>query len=262
MKILFTLIFLAPFILFPQKNQLSFTNGIYLPTFQRTPFLTSIFEPVDNQFKSGKIRFIPSSYFGGITYKREIIDSNWSLKFSAVMGMEKYNVSTYNDFIDFNQYPEYAYFFEGIKGWTQRTIFSIGIEKNFQVKRIIDEFSLNAGVCFNINQDLRISKSFQINPPMLNVNGESTLYFSSVTIPRIEKALVGLDFGVSLRKNILRHLYVELNGGILPFNTCKYSYYTYFSEGSSGGFKELENSGDTKIKYSLFSFQFNLGVKF
>lgn len=261
MRILFTSIFLFPVSLFAQNNKLSYNNAVYIPYNQKSQIVN--FVKLPSQYANSDIVILPSSYYGGFTYKRTIFKSNWSLNFGAMIGQESYNLSTYNDFIDFYQYPEFAVNYEDIHFKSNRTILNFGIEKNFKLTDLFDECSLLIAYSLSLNEDPKgiLKRSTTINTFPIITETETTYYPVEVILSDMTKTKSNLNLGISFRKYFAQLFYVELNGNLLPFNTINYSYNTTSTKTNTTGTYEIFNWGSNQVKYNLVSFQLNLGLK-
>lgn len=262
MKMRFLITLLLPISLFAQKNKLSYTSAVYVPYDQQSQIVN--FLKLPSQFANSDIQLLPSTYYGGFTYKRALFESNWSLNFSAMIGQERYNLTTYNDFVDFYQYPEYAAQYEDIHFEANRTILNFGIEKKFKLDDLFDECSLMMGYGLSLNQDPKGNaiRSTTINAFPLTTGAESTSYPVEVILSEMTKTKSNLNLGISFRKYIAQNFYVELNGNLLPFNSIQYAYSTTSTKTNTSGTYEIYNLGTNRVKYNLASFQFNFGIAF
>jgi hypothetical protein len=66
---------LSPIIIVAQRSHLSYSNSYLIPVSQT---------PLSDFPQSGEIQIAPSSYFKGLNYEFDLIDSTWSLKAGVV----------------------------------------------------------------------------------------------------------------------------------------------------------------------------------
>lgn len=262
MKTHFIFTLLLPISLFAQKNKISYNSAVYVPYNQQSQIVNYLKLP--GQFANSDIQLLPSTYYGGFTYKRELFNSNWSLNFGVMVGQERYNLTAYNDFVDFYQYPEYAAQYEDIHFESNRAILNFGIEKKYKLTDLFDECSLMIGYGLSLNEDPKGDSkiSTTINPWPLTTGTELTYYPIEVILSEMVKTNSNLNLGISFRKNIAQKFYLELNGNLLPFNKIKYSYNATSKIINTNGSGEIYNSGKNQVKYNLVSFQFNFGISF
>ena len=262
MKTLLIICLLLPISLSAQKNKLSYNSAVYIPYDQQSQIVN--FLKLPSQFANSDIQLLPSTYYGGFTYKRALFESNWSFNFGAMIGKERYNLTAYNDFVDFYQNPEYAAQYEDIHFEAKRTILNFGIEKKFKLTDLFDECSLMMGYGLSLNEDPKGSaiRPTIINAFPLNTGTEITSYPVEVILSKMTKTKSNLNLGISFRKYIAQKYYVELNGNLLPFNAIHYAYSTTSTKTNTSGTYEIYNLGTNHVKYNLASFQINFGSAF
>ena len=263
MKFLIICLSVLPISIFAQKNHLSYTSAVFVPFSQQSQIVNALKFP--SRFANSDIKLLPSSYFGGFTYKRDLFESNYSINFGTLIGLERQNVTLYNDIADYYQYPDFAYQFEDVNYETFKAIFNLGLERKYQLSGgFFDELSLMAGYSFSLHQDRKgkADRKFTVNAYPQTIDGEDNFYTTEVTISQIQKTMSNFNVGASMRKNIGQNFYLELNGNILPFNKIDYSYDAISSKSNNSGAVEIYNWGTNQVKYNLLSLQLNLGYKF
>lgn len=243
---------LSPLLIVAQRSHLSYANAYLIPVSQT---------PLSYFPQSGEIRISPSSYFKGLNYEFDLIDSTWSLKAGAIMGCENYSITNYNQYFDNNPLSPYMQLFAN-SAQLKSSIFSLGIQNSYYFNEGKDVISWNAGVYFNRCQQL--DYLFDVNLRLVR-EVDFAEYYTKIIVPSLSKNPIGFDFGVNLRKTLFNRFYMELSGKYMPRNILTYTYQTYNTMNISGNGGYLQNTSGINEKvfhYGVVNVQFNVGVRF
>lgn len=255
MKNKILLFFLAPFLSFGQQQGIALSNSGMVPVYQQSMLRF-------RQFEAGAVRMLPSTYFLGFHYFRRFKNGPWGLRGDLFTGSERFNISCYNEFIDFNANPDLAYYFEGSERKNQTYVISLGIERTFKLKKVIDEFSMYGGMYVNQSHQVNGAYSTTFSNIPMTIDGQSYTYDTEIRMQNVEKLGVGLDLSLSARKYLGQHLYLEATCKSLLRNQFNYDYSVNYAEYSTSGFRVYESQFQhNKIDYSLVCFQLNLGYR-
>lgn len=255
MKNKILLFFFAPFLSFGQQQGLALSNSGMVPVYQQSMLR---FRP----FEAGSVRMLPSSYFLGIHYFRTFKNGPWGLRGDLFTGFERFNISCYNEFIDYNKNPDLAYYFESGARKNQAYVVSLGVERKVKIRKFIDELSIYSGIYVNQSSQLNGSYSTTFSNIPMTIDGQSYTYDTEIRMQNVEKLGVGLDVSLSLRKYLGQHLYLDFTCKSLLRNQFNYDYAVKYAEYSSSGFRVYESQfQQNKIDYGLLCFQLNLGYR-
>ena len=246
-------LFLFPILIVGQRNHFAYSSSILIPTSQTS---------LSAYPTSGELQISPSTYFKGFNYEFDIIDSTWSLKAGAMMGRENYTITNYNSYID--NYPSSPYLpiFSGNQAQIKSAIFSLGIQNSYYFNQGKDVISWNAGFYYNLSPQL--DYLFDVNVKMVR-SVDFAEYYTKIIIPTFEKNPLGFDIGINLRKNFLKHFFVDLSGKYMPRNLVAYTDQTYntMNISNNGGYAEYSSPVKGKeFHYGVLNVQLNLGVRF
>lgn len=247
------LVGLLPLFIFGQRSHLAYNSSFLIPISQTTlsPYPTS-----------GELQILPSTYFKGINYEYDIIDSTWGLNVGAMMGRENYTITNYNSFVDNYPASPYLPIFSGNQAQIKSAIFSLGIQNRYYFNQGKDIFSWNAGIYYNFGQQL--DYLFDINVKLVQSGGFAE-YYTKIIVPTLEKNPLGFDIGINLRKTLLKRFFVDLSARYMPRNLIMYTYQTYntMSISNNGGYSEYRSAVTEKaFHYSLINVQLNVGMRF
>lgn len=253
MKVSILLMGFLPLLIFGQRSHLAYNSSFLIPISQT---------PLSPYPTSGELQISPSTYFKGINYEYDIIDSTWGLKVGAMLGRENYSITNYNSFID--NYPNSPYLpiFSGNQAQIKSAIFSLGIQNSYYFNQGKDVISWNAGFYYNLSQQL--DYLFDVNVKLVR-SVDFAEYYTKIIVPTFEKNPLGFDIGINLRKNFLKHFFVDLSGKYMPRNLFTYSYQTYntMTISNNGGYSEYRSAVTEKVfHYGLINVQLNVGMRF
>jgi hypothetical protein len=243
---------LSPIIIVAQKSHLSYSNSYLIPVSQT---------PLSDFPQSGEIQIAPSSYFKGLNYEFDLIDSTWSIKAGAMMGRENYSITNYNQYFDNHPLSPYLPLFAN-SAQLKSAIFSLGIQNSYYFNEGKDVISWNAGFYFNRCQQL--DYLFDVNLDLAR-EVDFAEYYTKIIVPTLDKNPIGFDLGVNLRKTLFNRFYLELSGKYMPRNILTYTYQTYNTMNISGNGGYFEYTSGVKEKvfhYGVVNIQLNVGVRF
>lgn len=252
MKVAVLLMGFLPLLIFGQRSHLAYNSSFLIPISQT---------PLSPYPTSGELQISPSTYFKGINYEYDIIDSTWGLKVGAMMGRENYSITNYNSFIDNYPTSPYLPIFSGNQAQIKSAIFSLGIQNSYYFNQGKDVISWNAGFYYNLSQQL--DYLFDVNVKLVR-SVDFAEYYTKIIVPTFEKNPLGFDIGINLRKNFLKHFFVDLSGKYMPRNLFTYSYQTYntMTISNNGGYSEYRSAVTEKVfHYGLINVQLNVGMR-
>jgi hypothetical protein len=243
---------LSPLIIFAQRSHLSYSNSYLMPVSQT---------PLSDFPQSGEIQIAPSSYFKGLNYEFDLIDSTWSIKAGAMIGRENYSITNYNRYFDNHPLSPYLPLFAN-SAQLKSAIFSLGIQNSHYFNEGKDVISWNAGFYFNRCQQL--DYLFDVNLDLAR-EVDFAEYYTKIIVPTLDKNPIGFDLGVNLRKTLFNRFYMELSGKYMPRNILTYTYQTYntMNISGNGGYFEYTSGVNEKVfHYGVVNVQLNVGVRF
>lgn len=245
--------FLLPLIIFGQRSHVSYSSSVLIPISQT---------PLNDYPTSGELQISSSSYFKGLNYQFDLIDSTWGIQAGAIFGRENYTITNYNSFIDNYQTSPFLSIFSGNQAQIKSVIFSLGIHNSYFFNHGKDVFSWNAGLYYNVAQQL--DYLFDINVKMVRTVDYAE-YYTKIIVPTFVKSPLGFDIGINLRKTILKRFFIDLSAKYMPRNLFTYTYQTYntMNISNNGGYFEFSSPVSEKVfHYGLLNVQLNFGIKF
>ena len=243
---------LSPIIIVAQRSHLSYSNSYLIPVSQT---------PLSDFPQSGEIQIAPSSYFKGLNYEFDLIDSTWSIKAGAMMGRENYSITNYNQYYDNYRTSPFLPLFAN-SAQLKSAIFSLGIQNSYYFNEGKDVISWNAGFYFNRCQQL--DYLFDVNLDLAR-EVDFAEYYTKIIVPTLDKNPIGFDLGINLRKTLFNRFYMELSGKYMPRNILTYTYQTYntMNISGNGGYFEYTSGVNEKVfHYGVVNLQLNVGVRF
>lgn len=245
--------------LWSQSNDLSLSNSMFLPFAQQS-------EVNYDQYESGLISMKNSSYFLGLTYRKEFSKKKWAFKFSFAVGEEHYNIHLYNELIDFEQNPKLAIDFDKPYAdfFHQTNISSFELEKRFNLPNKKYQVSVFGGLYINNSHQIPQTHGVSHSNYPYEENGTSYTAYDQMVVYPPKKFGIGLSTGVSIRRFLYKNFYIEFLAQALFRNTFEYRYdLNYRLDDLTGGTPSQTysaNNQGNRIDYSLIGFNLNLGI--